>query len=122
MGGQRGRARRGMTWARLCSLALRLPGVTEGTSYGTPAIHVRKKLIARLKEDSETVAVRVALDDRDVLLDLDPEAFFVTDHYRGYPAMLVRLREAQPALLARLIEDAWRIQAPRHIIRQRAAG
>ena len=121
MGGQKGAARRGISWERVCAAARALPGVTEGTSYGTPALHVRKRLIARLKEDGETMALRVDLADRDVLLELDPRAFFVTDHYLAYPAMLVRLKEIQPALLARLLEDAWRMQAPRSLVSQRDA-
>ena len=58
----------------------RCPAVQEGTSYSTPALHVRRKLLARLREDGETVAIRVELLDRDVLLAADPRAFFVTDH------------------------------------------
>jgi len=72
---------------------------------------VRKRLMARLKEDGETIALRVDPVDRDVLLQLDSQAFFLTDHYRAHPYMLVRLGEAQPALLAKLLDDAWRAQA-----------
>jgi hypothetical protein len=57
----------------------------EGTSYHTPALFFRQKLLARLKEDGETAAFRVDLFDRDVLLQADPSAFFLTDHYRAYP-------------------------------------
>ena len=89
---------------------MNLPGVEQGTSYGTPALHVRKKFLARLKEDGETVAMRVDLADRDVLLELDPAAFYVTDHYRAYPAMLVRLKQVRLDLLERLLEEAWRRQ------------
>jgi hypothetical protein len=60
------------------------------------------------------IAVRVAsLDDKDVLLALDPAKFFTEPHYNGFPAVLVRL----PAMTARelkpLITEAWRCQAPR---------
>ena len=78
-------------------------------------------VIARLKEDGRTIELRVDLADRDVLLELDPRAFFVTDR-RSYPAMLVSLTEVQPRLLGRLLEDAWRRQAPAHIVSRRDAG
>jgi hypothetical protein len=50
--------------------------------------------------------VRVDLDDRDVLLELDPKAFFLTDHYRGYASMLVRMAQVRPEFLARIFEQA----------------
>jgi len=101
------RPARGTTWGEFCRAALALPGVVEGTSYRTPALHARKKLLARLKEDGETVAVRVELADRDFLLQADPEAFFLTDHYVGYPWLLVRLRRVRPGMRMDLFERAW---------------
>lgn len=115
----RGSAKRGTTWEAVSALALKLPGVTTGMSYGTPSLHVKKKFLARLKEDGETIAIRVGFDDRDVLLELDPAAFFLTDHYRDYPAMLVRLKQVRVDLLERLVEQAWLQQAPKTLIAQR---
>jgi hypothetical protein len=112
--------RRGTSWERVCARALELPGVEQGTSYGTPSLMVRRRFLARLKEDGETVAIRVDFADRDVLLELDPAAFYLTDHYRDYPAMLVRLKQVRPEMLDRLIEDAWRRQAPKSLLRSRA--
>jgi hypothetical protein len=122
MGGQKSVRRRGTTWERFCAAALTLPGVAEGTSYRTPALRVREKLLVRLKEDGETIALRVGLSERDVLLQLDPRAFSVTDHYRAFPFMLVRLAEAQPRLLWALLEDAWRAQAGKALVAKRAPG
>jgi hypothetical protein len=111
---------RGTSWARVCEDASRLPGVELGTSYATPALFVRRKLIARLREDGETVAVRVDFLDRDVLLEADPEAFFLTDHYRAYPWVLVRLPKARHATLLDVLEQAWRSVAPRRLVAGRA--
>ena len=95
---------------------MRLPGVELGTSYATPALYVRRKLIARLREDGETVAVRVELSDRNVLLEADPTAFFLTDHYRAYPWVLLRLGKARHASALETIERAWRQVAPRRLV------
>lgn len=103
-------------------MAARLPGVEQASSYGTPSLHVRRKFLARLKEDGETIAIRVDFQDRDVLLQLDPAAFFLTDHYRDYPAMLVRLGQVRPRLLAELLEEAWRRQAPKGLVARLAAS
>jgi hypothetical protein len=96
--------------------------VERGTSYGTPSLHVRKKILARLKEDGETVAIRVDFADRDVLIELDPEAFYLTDHYRSYPAMLVRLKQVRLSMLEPLVEQAWRMQAPKRLVQGAAVG
>lgn len=113
---------RGTTWQRICAAAQALPGVREGTSYSTPALHVGKKLLARLREDGETVAVRIELLDRDVLLEADPRAFFLTDHYRAYPWILVRMAQAQHGVVLELLEQAWRREAPKRIVANHAAG
>lgn len=107
---------RGTTWRRLCDAAFALPGVQAGTSYSTPALHVGRKLLARLREDGETVVVRVGLLDRDVLLAADPRAFFVTDHYLAHPWILVRLRAARHAAVVELVEEAWRREAPKRLV------
>src|SRR5947207_1116330 len=124
---KRGRpAKRGTTWSALCKMATKLPGVEQGTSYGTPALHVRKKFLARLKEDGESVAIKIGFSDRDVLLELDPAAFYLTDHYRPYPAMLIRLKQVRVDLLEQILEQAWQLQAPKSLLaeatRDRAAG
>ncbi len=107
---------RGTTWQRLCADAARLPGVETGTSYATPALFVRKKLLARLREDGESVALRIDLMDRDVLLEADPTAFFLTDHYRPHPWVLMRLAAVRHASALELLESAWRAAAPRRLV------
>jgi hypothetical protein len=70
-----------------------------------------------MKEDGETLVVRVVdLEDKEALLRSDPEVFFTTPHYDGYPYVLVRLERADPGTVAELIEDAWRLSAPKRLV------
>ena len=80
-----------VTFETVCQLALALPGVEASTSYGTPALKVRKKLMARMREDGETLAIMIDYGDREFRLQTNPEVFYVTDHYAGYPMILVRI-------------------------------
>jgi hypothetical protein len=105
-----------VTFNEVRKLALALPEVEEGTSYGTPAFKVRKKFLSRLKEDGETLVVRIYFDGRDILVAANPETFYITDHYRGYPAMLVRLATVDPDDLRELLEGAWRLVAPKRLV------
>jgi hypothetical protein len=97
-------------------LALVFPGVEEGISYGTPGFRVRGKFLARLWEDGETLVVKCGDDERDLRLKADPETFFVTDHYRGYPIVLVRLQKVSTTDLRDVLEEAWRRHAPRRLV------
>jgi len=105
---KRGRTRPGVTWDELCRLALALPGVTKSTSYGTPAVKVGGELIARLREDGETVALRMGFIERDAWMGSDPATFFITDHYLKYPAVCVRLASVKLRVMKRLLEETWR--------------
>jgi hypothetical protein len=102
-----------MNFADIERLALALPGTQTGTSYGTAAIKLRGRLLARLKEDGETLVLCAVLDDeRALLMDMAPETFFVTDHYRAHPTVLVRLGAADPAQMRDLLVQSWRRLAP----------
>jgi hypothetical protein len=104
-------------WKDVVAAGRPLPEVEEGTWFRTPCLRVRKKSFCRMKEDGETLVVRVVdLEDKDALLRSDPEVFFTTPHYDGYPYVLVRLERVAPAQLAELIEDAWRLSAPKRLL------
>jgi hypothetical protein len=107
-----------MTFADVGVLARELPGVEPSTSYGTPSLKVRSRMLVRLKEDGESMVMRVSFVVRDHLLATAPATFYVTDHYRDYPAVLVRLGVADPAVIRQLLEDAWREAAPKRLVQE----
>jgi hypothetical protein len=105
----------GVTFDQVRQAALKLPSVFEGTSYGTPALRAGKTLIARLKEDGETLVLKVDPMERDILTETQPGVFFITDHYRGYPLVLARLPEADLAQIEALLRRAWFAAAPKKL-------
>lgn len=105
-----------ITLATVRRLALAFPGVEEGLSYGTPGFRVRGRFLARLWEDGTTLVVKCGDDERDFRIKADPETYFTTDHYRGYPTVLVRLASVTVADLKDVLEEAWRRQAPRRLV------
>ena len=110
------RAKRGVDLESLRARALALPGVEEGTCYGTMAFRVRGKFLARLKEDGESLVIKVRFEERDELMRNDPETFYITDHYKDWPSVLVRLPNVKPDDLDMLLEDAWRRAAPKRLL------
>ena len=112
----------GADYKRLCEHALALPGVEESTSYGTPSLKVKGKFIGRLRTEAEgAFALRCDFIDRQILLQADPEAFFLTDHYLNYPMVLVRLDKVRRSELPNLIERAWRLVAPPKLVAEHDA-
>jgi hypothetical protein len=99
-------------------IARALPGVVDGTSYGTPALKVGGKLIARLHQSMDCAVLRCDLLDREILMQSDPKIFFITDHYQDYPWILVRLGVLDKRVLPELIERAWRLVASRTLVRK----
>jgi hypothetical protein len=106
------------TFDDIREIALALPGVVDGTSYGTPALKVGGKLIARLHQNLDCVVLRSDLLDREILMQSAPDAFFITDHYRDYPWILLRLGVVQKVALPDLIERAWRLVASRTLVKK----
>ena len=87
---------------------LELDQVVEGTSYGFPSFLVNGHFLARFREDDTVLVLRLAaIDDRDVLMKIKPEAFFFTEHYRNYPAVLIRLAKIPRALFRDVVTAAW---------------
>lgn len=97
-----------MTFDDVRALALTWPEVEDGTSYGTPALKVRKKLLARLKEDSDTLVMPgVPFEERDMLVESQPKVFSFTDHYRDYEIVLIHLSKAKRAHVEPLLRRHW---------------
>ena len=87
-----------------------LDGVERSVSYGTPSVKVRGRFLARLK-DADTLAIRCPLEEKAMLMDVEPDYYFETEHYRGHDAMLVRLDVIDDARLAARLQRAWEMQA-----------
>ena len=103
---------------RALALALQLPGVEESRSYGTPAIKVKGKLLARLRSEAEGgLAIHCEMLDREMLMAADPEVFYITDHYADYPMVLINLSKIRWEAMPGLLEQAWRMVAPRTLIK-----
>jgi len=109
-----------VTFDEVTTPALALPGVTLGTSYGTPALKVAGKLMCRLREDGD-LALKVEDGLRETLLETQPEVFHTTPHYDGYPMLLVRLAVADAGQVGGLIERAWGNLASAKLRKQRQA-
>ena len=104
------------TWATVKKLGRKLPEVEESTWWNTPSLRIRKKSFVRLREP-DVIVVLVDLEEKEVLLQAEPDVFFQTPHYEGYPAILVRLSAIEADELAEVLTESWRRVAPKRVIK-----
>ena len=107
-----------ITPAQFKKIALSFPEAHEKSSYGNPAIFVAKKFFTRLrKEDDSVVLIVGSIDEREMMIESDPRTFHITDHYRDYPSVLVRIGRINEKTLRGMLERRWRAIAPKKLIR-----
>jgi len=103
---------RKITFDTVRKMASTLPGVEESTnSFGT-ALKVKGKLMTCMatnkSAEPNSLVVKIDFDQRDALIAEAPDTYYITDHYVGYPSVLVRLSRVTPEALQDLIQTAWR--------------
>jgi hypothetical protein len=98
------------------SVGLALPGVEASTKYdGSPMLKLGGCFMAGLathrSAEPHTLVIRFGIDDREWLLDEAPEAYYLTDYYRRYPLVLVRLSHVDRDALVDLLSVSWHLTA-----------
>lgn len=99
----------------------RWPETEESTWFRTPSLKVRGKSFCRLK-DEDTLVLLCPMEEKELLMEIEPAIFFQTDHYRGWPAVLARLSRMDAEMLKHRLDRAWRVIAPKRLIREIEAG
>lgn len=96
---------------RLCREA-GLPDVTIGTSYDAPALRARDKAFATLKED-KCMVLNCGHEQKAFLLEMAPETYWVTEHFKYWPGLMVRLDMISDRELQGRLIDAWKLRMTR---------
>jgi hypothetical protein len=113
-------------------IALSLPETAtdnDGFSYGVAGTAIVWTWLERAHPkkarvpNPDVIAVRVADEsEKELLIDMDPTVFFTEPHYHGYPAILVRLAAIDVAMLETMVTNAWRLRAPKAVLRTQPAS
>jgi hypothetical protein len=112
-----------VTFEDVRRIALSFEKVEEGTSYRTPAFKAGGKLLARLREDGDSLVVGTTFEEREEMMAAEPETYYITDHYLKYPWVLVRLSRVHADALRDLLGGAWRLASiTKATAKRRASG
>ncbi len=107
-----------MTREDFHAVVMAFPGVEEGMSYGQPSYKVNGKFLTRVRrDDASAVIMEVSFDERDLLLEVEPETFHFTAHYKDYPCVLARLETLNSDQLKGFLERRWRKSAPKAAVK-----
>ena len=95
-------------------VGLALPNVQAATKYdGSPVLKLGGAFMAGVathrSAESATIVVRVDLEEREWLLQEAPDTYYLTDYYRSYPLVLVRLSRINEDALRDLLSGSWRL-------------
>lgn len=95
-------------------IGLTLPGVEASTRYdGSPVLKLGGVFLAGLamhvSAEPDTLVVRYSLEDREYLLDDAPKTYYLTEYYRPYPLVLVRLSQIKQQALRDVLTVSWRL-------------
>ena len=101
---------------------LALPEVELSTSFGDPSFKLRDKALVTIKE-LDLLYLPCPMEQKELLLEMAPEIYYQTDHYKGWPGLLVRLDVIDDDELSLRLDEAWRYRAPKKLAAgRRAAG
>ena len=85
-----------------------LRDLETGTSYGTPALKYRRKLLLRIKDGATLALACGTVDEKERLIEMAPEIYYETDHYKGWPYVLIRTDVIGDEELGQRLTDALR--------------
>lgn len=107
-----------LTRAGVRKIALSFPGASEYASHGgKPAYRIGKKFFTWVRDEVDSVVITVdSIDERDSLIESDPGLFHITDHYRDWPIVLVRLKQADAKLVRAMLERRFRKIATKKLL------
>jgi hypothetical protein len=112
----------GLTFDDVRRIALALPSVEERTSYGRASLHVGKKMLTCIGRQGDHIVMPMDFGEREMRIAAEPETYFLTDHYRGWPYVLVRLATVRKDAVAGMLQQRWREIAPKRLAAAHAEG
>jgi hypothetical protein len=83
---------------------LSIPGTDERLWFNQPSVFLHDRFLAKTHHKENAVTLQVgSMEMRDMMLEAEPELFYITDHYRKFPFVLVRLSALTKTVLKEML-------------------
>ena len=93
-----------ITRAQGWKIALAIPGTVEVLWFRKPAVFLHDQFLTKVHDKEEAMTLRVSsMEMRDMMLEAEPELFYITDHYKSFPFILARLSALTPKVLKEIL-------------------
>ncbi len=110
---------KGLTWDDVVRLGLALPETAEGSYHGMPSLKTRGKDLTHLYAEHNSITIKLgSIDERDALLDLEPDIYHIEDHFKGWPYLMLRLDRADADLLMAHLINMWKGRVTKKMIKE----
>jgi hypothetical protein len=110
-----------LTWDDVVAHALSLPDTALTTYFGGPAVKANDRPVVTPSREPDSFCLHIDKDKVEMLMEIDPDTFWQTPHYQGYPALLVRYDSANRELVLDQIAASrdWAMARPKPKPRKR---
>lgn len=104
-----------LSWDEVVAFALSLPGTELTTYYGAPAVKANDRAVVTPGHEADSFCLHIDKDKVEMLKAIDPDTFWQTPHYEGYPALLVRYASANVEMVRDQIAASrdWAVARPK---------
>lgn len=98
-------------------IALALPGAEERETWGHPTFRIRNKMFAMLATDESTASLKAVQEEQTACIRSDPQTFYMPPYVGKHGWIGVVLDRVDADELSELVTDAWRLTAPKRMLR-----
>jgi hypothetical protein len=104
-------------WKAVKKLVREFPGTEEAAAHGRQGFRVGKKFLCAFNEQENALGLRISMEERELLMEQAPRIYYVTDHYRPFPTVLVSLKHVTAEELRHQLERRWREAAAARLVK-----
>jgi hypothetical protein len=106
-----------MRAARVRTIALGLPEAEERETWGDPTFRVRDKIFVILRADGKRASLKATRDEQRAVVSENPNVFYLPEYVARHGWIGVRLPNVDPEEMRELITEAWRLTAPKRLVK-----
>jgi hypothetical protein len=106
----------------LRKIALSLPEAEERETWGNATFRVRDRIFVIMSDDGSSASVKAAREEQTALLAEDPETFTFPAYVGRHGWVGVDVGRIDGGQLRELVTEAWRMTAPKRVVRVFDAG